>query len=266
MQEGQEEEHVGIGANELVRVRHLRGLGLARVHHHDAAAALAYFLETLARVRHLQEGPLRHDRVGADDQHVLHMVQVDEGLGEGKAVHLGGRGEAVGAVLGRGREHVVRAQALHEAFGEDRVQQAEARRGADVHRDRIGADRAQAFHLGADLGIGLRPADALVAVADALERILQAIGRVVHAVLVEPLHAGEAIGADVVAVRLELHHLAVFQLGHQAAGGLADAAERVSGLFHGRRISSLYPTLARRGVGGLVRSDDSTPGVEDPVP
>ncbi len=244
VQEREEEEHVRVRTDEDVFASDLGGLGAARVDDEDFATARLDVLEVFGGVGDLQEAPLGNDRVGADDDEALRAVDVGEGQGEREAIDLAGRGELAGAVLGGRRVHALRADTGHEALGEHGVQRAEAGGGADVHGDRIGTDvAAQAPDFVADLGQGLVPRHTLPVLADALHGMADAVGRIVEAVLFEPLHAAEALGRDVVFVGANLQDLVILDGHLEPAQGLADAAKRMVRLRHGshpRRWRAVY--------------------------
>ena len=232
--EGEVEEHVGVGSDEDV-VGGLAGrLGPAGVDHHHPPAPGGDGPQPLGRVGHLQEAPLRHDRVGSDDDQALGAVDVGEGLGEREAVDLPGGCELVGAVLGGAGVHRRRPESLHEPLGEHGVQDREARRRAHVHGDGIGAvlvdDAADPV---ADLPVGPVPGNRHPRVAEALHGPGQAVGRRVHLVLADAFDAGEAGRAHVVVVGPHPGHGAVLDRDLEPTQRLADAAERVAGLGRG---------------------------------
>ena len=227
LQEGQEEKHVGVGAYVQVLPRHLGRFRVPRIDHDNATATGPDLLEALHRVGYLQERPLGYHRVGTHHQHALHIVEVDKGLVEREAVHLGGGGEAVGAILGGGGEDIARTDTLHETLGKDGVQDAEARGRAHVHTDGVGTYPAQLAQLATNFTQCLVPGDAFEAVPHPLQGIAQPVGRVVHLVLVQAFHAGKAQGTVVFPDGRDRHHTLVLYPRDNAATGLAYTTERV---------------------------------------
>ena len=118
------------------------------------------------------------------------------------------------------------------------MQHAEARGGADVHRDAIRVDRAFSANDLADARHRLIPGGALELVTAPEQRKLEAVGGRVGLVLLEPLDAGVPAGDHVVAVGAEGEEAVALELGLEAAEGLADAAEGRLGAGH-------LPGLAR---------------------
>ncbi len=169
VQERQKEEHVGVRPDEHVLARHLGRLGTPRIDEVDPAAAGFDLSQSLHRVGHLQEAPLRDHRIRAGHDQTLGVVEVGERLRERKAVHMSSRGKLVRAVLRRRRVRALGPEPGHEALREDRMQSAEAGRGSDVHRDRVGAElRSDAAYLGTDLLESLLPGHAFEAVTHTL--------------------------------------------------------------------------------------------------
>ena len=144
-------------------------------------------------------------------------------------------GELVGAVLRGGGEHAGRADALHEALREHGVQHAEARRGADVHRDAVFAVVVDELtDLAADTRQRVVPAHASKLAVDALHRVQQAVRRVVHLVLLETLEAAVATRGDVIVVGFDVLDLATVDGDLEATECLTNAAEGLHCLSHDR--------------------------------
>ena len=112
--EGGEEEEVGVRANEEVLAR-LRALDPARIHEHDAPAALDDRVEALARARQVIERIARHDRIRA--QHHQELRALDVGMREPhrRAVHVLVDTELVHRVAGAGAVHALRAERRESA-------------------------------------------------------------------------------------------------------------------------------------------------------
>ncbi len=229
VEEAQVEEDVRAGSDRDVFPGDLRRLRPPRVDDPDLAAPRLDLSQSLPRVRHLQEAPLRDDRIRPDDHQAFHVIEIRERLAEGEAVDLLRDGELVAAVLGRRGVHALRADAVHEALREDRMEKTEARGGPDVHADGVGAVVApESLHLLADLLERLLPRDALEAVTDALHRVLEAIRTPEEPVLLEPLHAREALALHVVRVGTDRGDLPLaVDVDLETAEGFADPAEGV---------------------------------------
>jgi hypothetical protein len=242
------EEDVGAGPDEHVLRLPALAVSVRRGSTtHTFAATRLDVAQVPRAVGHLEEAPLRDHRVRADHDEALRATHVGERQREGEAVEQARDGELVRAVLRGRREHAARAQARHEALREDRMQRGEARRRADVHRDRVGAViGADAPHLLADLGERVVPVDRHVTLPRALLRMTKPIGRGVEVVLLEPLEAGEAARRDVRRVGPHLEDAVALDVDLEPAERLTDTAEGVLGL-HAPAVARSRRAVQSRG-------------------
>jgi hypothetical protein len=214
--------------------RDLGRLRAPRIDHEDLCASRLDLLEAPNRIRDLKEAPLGDRRVGTHDDQALEVVEVWERLREREAVDVVCDGELVGAVL-RGRcKHTGRADALHEALREYRMEHAKPGRRTDVHRDTV---RPVAVDELTDLSSDAResrvPAHALKLTVDALEWVEQSIGRAEHLVLLEPLEASVPTRGDVLLVGFDVDDLVALDRDLETAKRLANPAKRLHRLRHG---------------------------------
>ena len=76
---GQQQVHIGTGADKMVLVGHFGGLGAARIDDHHLAPAFLQGLEAPFHVRHGHDGTVGGQRVTADDQEVIGAVHIRDG-------------------------------------------------------------------------------------------------------------------------------------------------------------------------------------------
>ena len=235
-QERQIEKDIGVWADKDMLAGDLGRFGAARVHDENVSTACPNFLESFPRIWDLQERPFGDRRIGADQDQTLGVFQIDKGLGERKAVDLGGHGEFIRAILSGRGIHAARADALHEALRKDRVQDGEPGRRTHIHGDRVRVVGRQSAYLLTDLGHGLFPGDAIPAGAGALHRVFEPIGRIIHLMLVEPLDAGIPLGGLMCLVGPDIDDPVVGDVHLEPAGCLANTTECEFGLRYFRHL------------------------------
>ena len=237
VEERGEEKHVGARANEDLLAHGPGRLGSSRVDVDDPAAPLDDRLQPLGGLGGLHDAHLADLRVGADQHGELGPVQVGDGLQERDPVHALRHQVLVGQVLRRGREDVGGAQPEHEPVEGRGVEGAEGGRVAEVAGHGVvtvaGPD---VVHLRGDLPERLVPGDLGPLVTDPFHRVVEAVGGVVELSEPDPLHAGEALRADVILVRVDAQDPVLVGGDGEAAPGLADPAEGLVGRGrHGKR-------------------------------
>ena len=139
MQKRQIKIHIAVGFDKEMFAGGFGGFGVAGVNHNYPAAAIFDCVDVLAWVRNLQKAPLRHHRVGANNDKAVGVDQIGKRQRKRKAVHTVRHCKLVGAILGSGGEHIARTHRVHEALGKYGVQYAEAGGGANVHGDGVAA-------------------------------------------------------------------------------------------------------------------------------
>jgi hypothetical protein len=222
--EREEQQRVGAGADEVVLVRFLGGPRPARVDHHELATAGPQGTQPAAHVRGGHEAAVGRERVGAEDEQVLGAVHVghwDRGAGAeheragqllGHLVHAGGRVDVAG------RQRLEQHAAVEQAFQVVGVGVAQV----DGHRVAVrGQDRGQPV---IDEGERLVPARGAMAVAVPDHRRAQAVRVLVQLLERRALGAHEAAAEDVLRVAPDRDELVAVERQLQAARGLAQRA------------------------------------------
>ena len=189
----EEQERVAAGADEVMLLRDLRGLGPPRIDHHDLAAALADRLQARLRVDQVHQRALGDERIRADDEQELRAIDVGHGLPEARAVEEARRQEVGQVVLRAGTVRVPRADRLDPVRRVDAVRVRVAGRVTGVERDRVGPVRGAD---GIELARRSRRSPAPTRCAPSRRRcaswVQDAVGVVRHLVRGEPLRAGVA--------------------------------------------------------------------------
>jgi hypothetical protein len=224
----EQEEHVRTGPDEMVGVGDVGGLGAARVHHDDPAAARAHRLGLAAEVGHRPQAAVRDHRIGAEDQQEVAALDVGHRYRQPGAEHQSDRQHLRHLVdAGRGK-HIARA----ERAGQSRKVQHQAHfmrsRIAQHRADRVGARRRDHRRQPPlDFGIGFVPGGFDEAAVALDERRAQAVGIVLQLFQADRLRAQETAREHVLPVAANAHHALLLELDPQAAARLAKRTDSV---------------------------------------
>ena len=232
------EQQVGIAAggdrDVLGGVR--RGLGAARVHDHDAAAARDDRAQPVARARRRHERAVGHRRVRAEHEHVVGAVDVGDREQREVPEHLGRR-QMLRQLVGRCRRVVV-ARVEHVAHRQPGQHRHRVRaRVAEVGGDRVVAvaplDRAQPVRGHVER---LVPADLHPLGADPAHRAPESVGIVVQVRERRRLRADVAARDRVLRVAGDPQHAVALDLHVDAAVRLAQRALAMNRLRHAQSL------------------------------
>ncbi|MCY1359028.1 hypothetical protein D9M69_455820 [compost metagenome] len=263
VQHAEQQRGVLSRTDEQVLVGNRRRLAAPRIDHHQLAAARLERLEALLHVRHGHDAAVGGQRVAAEDQHEIGVVDVRDRDQQAVAVHQVAD-QVVRELVHRGRRVAVAGLQLAEeivAVGHQPV--VVHTRVALVHGDRVlPVARLDVGKLLGDQGEGLVPADRLPAVADPAHRLAQAVGVALDVLQGHRLRADVAAAEAVLGIALDRQDalaavVQAFGFEGQAADGLAQVARTVmEGLGHG--LASHY-CRSRRPVGSRKSDYGSSP-------
>ncbi|CRQ80221.1 hypothetical protein PAERUG_E5_London_17_VIM_2_12_12_04692 [Pseudomonas aeruginosa] len=236
----EQQRRILAGTNEQVPVGDSRGLAAPGIDHHQPAAACLQRLQALLHVRHGHDAAVGRQRVAAEHQHEVGVVDVGDRDQQTMAVHLLADQVMRQLVDGSRGEAVARFQQAEEVVAMGHQAVVVHARIALVDRHRIVAmalaDLAEAAGHQRE---GLVPADRLPLAADPAQRLAQAVGVVLDVL------QGHRLGTDMAAAeavlrvaldRADPRHAALVALGldGEPADGLAEMARTVvEGLAHG---------------------------------
>ncbi len=204
------------------------GLAAPRVDHHQFAAAGADRLQPLLHIGHGHDAAIGGQRIAAEDQHEIGVIDVRHRQQQTMAVHQVA-GQVVRQLVDRrGREAVARLQQTEEVIAVGRQPVVMHTRVALVDRHGITtvalADLSQAL---GDQFVGLLPADGLPLIAAAAHRVAQAIGVVLDVLQRHCLRTDMAAAEAVEVVALDRKDALAFGLDGQAADGFAQVTGTV---------------------------------------
>jgi hypothetical protein len=251
----EQEECVGPGDDEVVRVRDLGRLGATRVDDDDLAPARSEPFEALLGARRGHDAPVRDERVRAEHEQVRHPVEIRHGEERLVAEHEVRRQHVGQLIDAGGREARVGAHRLRE---QDRAQNAAVRVHEGVAGVRAYGVRAMPVEELGEAGRGLVeggvPRDARErAPAGAAHRLGDAIGVEPHVVERGGLGAEVPLAESVVAIALGAKHtehpgLVVPHVHDEPTRGLAQHARRRLRLAHRQRACGVRPCTVNRNL------------------
>ena len=230
VQHREEQVRVAARLDEEMFVGDRRGLGAARVHDDEPAATFAQLREAAGEIRRGHQAAVRRERIGAEHQQEVGVVDVGNRNRERRAEHQRRRDHLGKLVDARRREAPARTERAQE---ERDVEQrgVVVRVGiADVRRDRVGAvgvaDRAQP---GRDQLEGLLPLRFAERRAFADQRAAQAVGIFLQALQAVRLRTDVAAREGVLGIAAHGADAVAFEFDGDAAVRLAERAGAVDG-------------------------------------
>ena len=198
------------------------GLAASWVDHHQLAAAGADRLQPLLHIGHGHDAAIGGQRVAAEDQHEIGVIDIRHRQQQAMAVHQVA-GQVVRQLVDRGRgEAVARFQQAEEVVAVGRQTVVMHTRVALV--DGHGIAAVALADLGQALGdqlVGLVPADGLPLFAAAAHGVAQAIGVVLDVLQRHCLRTDMAAAEAVEGVALDRKDALAFGLDGQTADGFA---------------------------------------------
>ncbi|CAM5268543.1 hypothetical protein SVIOM74S_09712 [Streptomyces violarus] len=229
-----QQQRVGAGPHGDVPVGELRGAGAPRVDHDERAAAGLERLEFAGEVGGRAQTAVGFQRVGADQEQMVGVIQVGHGDGV-RVAEEQSAGDVLGHLVHRGGgEDAARAEP-----GEQQRRVEGAGHGVHVGVAEDDADGVRAVPLddgpdaGGDRVEGLLPGGLAQLAVPAHERGAQPVGVGVDGPEGGALGADESLAEDVVAVTSGTGDARPLDGEGQAAGGLAQGTDTQGGAGHG---------------------------------
>ena len=137
--QAQQQEDVAARADEVMLVRHRRGLGAPRIDDDQPAAARAHRLRTSAEIRHRPHAAVAGHRVRAEHQQEVAAIDVGHRHAQRVAVHPAARELARHLVERRRAEQVARARGAQQALHVEPEAEPVHVRVAERERERVAA-------------------------------------------------------------------------------------------------------------------------------
>ena len=256
----QQEQGVGAGADEMVLAGQLRGLGAARIDHHQFSAAVLQRLDAFFDIRHGPDAAVGGDWVRSQHEEVVGAVDVGNGeqglVAEqpqgyqvvGQLVDTGGGEAVVGAQVAEQLSLVGHhAVVVHGGVAQVDAQRIDAVAPGDFHQAPGGG--IQRF-----LPAYLFPGRLAGIILDPFQRPAQAVRVLVYVLQGHGLGADVAAAQRVVLVALDRGDLIAFGLDDQPADRLAQVAGPVVPLAAHARCSRVISPRPEISISRLSRS------------
>ena len=266
VEQRQQQRSIAAGAHEQVLVGDGRGFAAPRIDHHQFAATRLDGFEALFHIRHGHDAAVGGQRVAAEDQHEIGVIDIGNRDQQAVAVHQEA-GQVVRQLVDRGSGEAIAGFQLTEEIVAVGHQPVVVHAGiALIHGHGVlpmrGLDRTQA--LGHQVE-GLVPADGLPLLANSAHGLTNSIRVVLDVLQCHGLGADMATAETVLGIALDRANLRAavslsFGFDGESTDGFAQMARTVmKGLGHGLASCSDPRRPVRSQVMNYGPSAETTP-------